>query len=435
MLYNQPYGISDPNAAYINGDPSIGRMGSIPPAASIEHPQREIVNFLADSALTPSSSNLRQLSESVQNGKVNFCTDSGAVNFMVVSPTPPITTYKLGQYFRIKSASANTLNLQVNISGVGWSDVVHSDGSPMRGGEVVVGQIIEIAYDGTKWQMMTGAAGTSGLVILTAPRSLYVDNGIGSDTLYDGTAPTIDVPTHTHGPFKTLRRALAETSKYNLGGWLFNIYMADATYTDAAVINCPIPNGSGSIFIHGNVGSPNNVKLFNNGVGSAISVTGGFYQWEGVSFQATAASGSDAGNGIWAGGAGRVWLYAVNFYACPGAHILAYGAGTVAISGPIGINGNAAEHMQAGLNGVIDMYTAPYPNVTINNAVTFSAAFVSAYGGGQVVAVYTTITGAGNVTGSRYAASSNGVISTGGRGASYLPGTSAGTTATGGQYT
>ena len=48
MQYNPPYGVSDPNAPYINGNPSTGTMGSIPPAASIEYPQREIVNFISD---------------------------------------------------------------------------------------------------------------------------------------------------------------------------------------------------------------------------------------------------------------------------------------------------------------------------------------------------------------------------------------------------
>ena len=41
MKYNQPYGITDPEAPYINGDPSIGRQGSIIPAAAVEFPQRE----------------------------------------------------------------------------------------------------------------------------------------------------------------------------------------------------------------------------------------------------------------------------------------------------------------------------------------------------------------------------------------------------------
>ena len=46
MLYNQPFGITDPNASYINGNPSTGTMGSIPPAASIEYDQREIVEVI-----------------------------------------------------------------------------------------------------------------------------------------------------------------------------------------------------------------------------------------------------------------------------------------------------------------------------------------------------------------------------------------------------
>ena len=61
MKYKQPYGVSDPNAAYINGNPSTGTMGSIPPAASIENPQREIVNFINDSGLTPTDADLHQL--------------------------------------------------------------------------------------------------------------------------------------------------------------------------------------------------------------------------------------------------------------------------------------------------------------------------------------------------------------------------------------
>jgi hypothetical protein len=43
MKYNQPFGISDPEAAYVNGNPSTGVMGSIPPAASVEYDQREII--------------------------------------------------------------------------------------------------------------------------------------------------------------------------------------------------------------------------------------------------------------------------------------------------------------------------------------------------------------------------------------------------------
>ena len=38
---------------YVNGDPTIGQEGSIPPAAAFEHPQREIVNLIKNATFSP----------------------------------------------------------------------------------------------------------------------------------------------------------------------------------------------------------------------------------------------------------------------------------------------------------------------------------------------------------------------------------------------
>jgi hypothetical protein len=73
------------------------------------------------------------------------------------------------------------------------------------------------------------------------------------------------------------------------------------------------------------------------------------------------------------------------------------------------------------------------PNITISNAVTYTA-FVIATALGVFDNQFSTITGASNVTGSKYTANLNGVINTGTGNTSYLPGSTAGTTATGGQY-
>jgi hypothetical protein len=78
LLYNQPYGVSDPNAPYINGNPTTGQMGSIPPAASIEHDQREVVevintantrgykDFSNTPCAAPSSADLMQLRKAIE---------------------------------------------------------------------------------------------------------------------------------------------------------------------------------------------------------------------------------------------------------------------------------------------------------------------------------------------------------------------------------
>jgi len=78
MRYNQPFGISDPNAPYINGNPGTGVQGSIPPASSIEHDQREVVevisranargykDFTDTPCAPPSEADLQQLRKAIE---------------------------------------------------------------------------------------------------------------------------------------------------------------------------------------------------------------------------------------------------------------------------------------------------------------------------------------------------------------------------------
>lgn len=66
MKYNAPFGAANPDAAYINGNPSIGLAGSIPPAESIEYPQREIVKAIIDAGMVPANDDLGQLSKAIR---------------------------------------------------------------------------------------------------------------------------------------------------------------------------------------------------------------------------------------------------------------------------------------------------------------------------------------------------------------------------------
>src|ERR1700676_3467636 len=110
MKYNQPWDQPlNPNAPYTNGNPGTGTPGSIPPAASIEYPQREIVNFETDSGLAPTNSDLHQLSEAVQSGRVTYGEDRGTVNAVNVSlvPIPPVLSAG-GMSLNVKMANAPT---------------------------------------------------------------------------------------------------------------------------------------------------------------------------------------------------------------------------------------------------------------------------------------------------------------------------------------
>lgn len=102
MKYNVPYGLSDETTLYgvpyVNGNPSTGTMGSIPPAASIEYPQREIVaviQYAYDHALidytgtpcaSPDNADLKQLLKAIY-GLSHQTALSGNVVFYVNSAT------------------------------------------------------------------------------------------------------------------------------------------------------------------------------------------------------------------------------------------------------------------------------------------------------------------------------------------------------------
>lgn len=56
----------DNDASYANGNPQTGFEGSIPPAESFEHPQREIVEVIEWSGQTPDHEDLEQLRKALQ---------------------------------------------------------------------------------------------------------------------------------------------------------------------------------------------------------------------------------------------------------------------------------------------------------------------------------------------------------------------------------
>src|SRR4029077_9584217 len=111
MKYWQPYGITDPDAPYINGDPSIGRQGSIPPAGSIEQDQREIVNVIKGNGFAPSETDVHQLLIASRSQRMNYAVDTNDLpNTLTVSFVPPIGNEFLtpGLPLRIKPLIDNT---------------------------------------------------------------------------------------------------------------------------------------------------------------------------------------------------------------------------------------------------------------------------------------------------------------------------------------
>lgn len=112
------------------------------------------------------------------------------------------------------------------------------------------------------------------------------------------------------------------------------------------------------------------------------------------------------------------------------AHIFASGGGTITVGSGNIFSSNAFTAMLASLGGVIFCSTGS--SITFSSNPSFASATVVARQCG--IADFSLVTFSGAATGKRYDTLLNGVINTNGGGANFIPGNSAGTTATGGQY-
>lgn len=165
MKYEQPYGVTDPNAPYINGNPAAGIQGSIPPAAAFEFPMRELVAMIAGGGLTPSDSDLQQLLQAVRSQMVNYCVDGGTLpNNYVTSFSPPITTYFNGMVFRLLLKNTNT-GVSSFDAGGGRHAIKKMGGADPAAGDLPGGSIVELLWNPAgPWFEMTNFTGqaTSG---------------------------------------------------------------------------------------------------------------------------------------------------------------------------------------------------------------------------------------------------------------------------------
>jgi hypothetical protein len=230
MKYQQPYGITDPNASYINGDPSQARQGSIPPAAAFENPMREIVAVITNSGITPADTDLQQMAKGIRSQFMNYAQDTGSVNNLSVAYTPPITSYTLGLLLRVKVANTNTANCTIN-AGAGTAQIKKPNGAQLAAGDINAGGLIDLAYDGSAFQMVNfggtggGTGGSTFLVNIpyavdtSATPNLVVANFSPAVTsLSPGTILMVKIANTNTGPSTINVQGMGPKQIYAMGG-------------------------------------------------------------------------------------------------------------------------------------------------------------------------------------------------------------------------
>ena len=257
---------------------------------------------------------------------------------------------------------------------------------------------------------------------LTGNTTFYVAT-TGNDSTGNGTSGT---------PWATIQKAInVLSSGYDLAGYTATISVAAGTYTsNATIVGLLVgQEGPGALVLQGN-GTCNITT-------STASTCFGFIQGamatvQGFTFSASA-SGAIAMQII---DRGTLIFIGNNTFGSftAGKHIALFdGACAKFYNSAITITGGASNFLS--LDGMSYFNATSGTNtVTLTGTPAFSTAFVSASTASNVYCFSSTLSFSGSSTGVRYALVCLAQANTAGAGASYFPGNSAGTTASGAQY-
>ncbi len=143
----------------------------------------------------------------------------------------------------------------------------------------------------------------------------------------------------------------------------------------------------------------------------------------------TSGSGVSA---IWGSSACNITPGNLDFGSCVTSHIFMQSGAYYNYTNDNTISGGTQRHVQANAGGIILNTGNLATTTTLNGTPAFQRFAFAQFGGLILLANQTFVGGA---TGVRYLAQLNGIINTASGSGTYFPGDSAGSTATGGQYT
>ena len=105
-----------------------------------------------------------------QNGTAVWLTSVSGTNTIVGTATPTPLAYAAGQSFRFTAAATNTGAVTINVSSLGAKAITKNGSNPLDAGDITVGAVVTVTYDGTQFQLSTSAgssnSGASGAMLV-----------------------------------------------------------------------------------------------------------------------------------------------------------------------------------------------------------------------------------------------------------------------------
>lgn len=209
--------INDPDRGYINADPATGQEGSIPPAAALEHVQREVVALIEAAGLAPNPADLTQAAQAVQAlialalSTLDLLTDLAGPN---VSGILPINrggtgaTTPAGARAALFAAAADHGHAQADIAGlaaalaalVPITRTITAGTGLTGGGDLTTNRTLALAY-ATQAQAEAGTDTTAAMTSLRTAQAIaaLAPRVVAGATLVQNPFTTNAVVTQAHG--------------------------------------------------------------------------------------------------------------------------------------------------------------------------------------------------------------------------------------------
>lgn len=268
-------------------------------------------------------------------------------------------------------------------------------------------------------------AGGAGWLIwsrtITTNTDLYVNGSTGDDS-NNGLSPATAK--------KTITAAVNTAWTFPPSQYTITIHVADGTYSES-VYTPSVPGPA--VVITGNASTPQNVVVQSPTANRHCFQVGGPNTLTVQNLKVISASGTSCGFSSALSGANLITQNTVSG-ACSFAVHQAYSGASLSIGNHV-YAGNAQYAIYAGSSGSVSL--AQNASYALSGLMTLTAWAVAVSGGNigtSPIPNLPTFTNPSNATCKKYEATLNGVIYSGGGGANYFPGNSAGTTSTGGQY-
>lgn len=325
------------------------------------------------------------------------------------------------RYKMSKESAAKTLSLLMQDNYSGRAEIGLTGDDDLH---------LKVSPDGTTWYEGIKIAAATGAVtfpnttiaggreILMANRTYYVRT--------DGSNSNNGLANTSGGAWLTVQKAMdVIASSIDLAGFTVTVQIGDGTYTSGVALK---PwTGGGALVFQGNHTTPANVFISTSAVDCFQNKLGALPGT--VTIKDLKLGTTTSGYCVVGTAPCTIAIDNVNF-ATATLHIVAYTGVTIDISRNYTISGGAGAHWYCA--GALFSNMGAAPTITLTGTPAFGTAFAKAttcgflYCGGHVFS--------GAASGPRYSADLNGVLHTASGGASFLPGSTAGSTATGGQY-